>query len=278
MRRDLARDLEALDRLPAPDLLEEAEGRARGQSRGSDLDLVPSRRWLRAVPLGIAALAVAIGVFVLLNAAFRTAPPTPPAGSNGPSYVFSNVRLDSTGPDGEGNILVRFEVAWSEETYPGIHHCVASAFGAGGQVVSQRVERWIAFEPSDNVAFDVPPPSASATSAEVTCDPERLDTPGIADVVPLDPAMVGRELEAWNAELERRTDTWAQRFSINTMSDEELAANIVALGYASVNRTDASFPGPGSDEWLWARDELLMRAARLCHLLPVGHELQPGCS
>ena len=144
--------------------------------------------------------------------------------------------------------------------------------------MGHRVDRWQAFKPSAEYAFDVPPTGAPAVSAEVRCDPERLDTPGIADVVPLDPASVGRDLEAWNAELESRTDSWAQRFSIDTMSEEEVAANIAALGWTSAIRTDAAFPRAGSDEWFWAFDELRARAARLCPLLPEGHELRAGCS
>jgi hypothetical protein len=44
MRRDLTRDLQALDRLSVPDLLEAAERRALGADRDDALGPSPSRR------------------------------------------------------------------------------------------------------------------------------------------------------------------------------------------------------------------------------------------
>lgn len=269
MRRDLTRDLQVLDRVQAPDLLEDSQRRARGPNRDYEHDLGPSRRWLRAVPLGIAALAIAIGGFVWLNSAFRATAPRPPAQPTGPNYVFSNVKLDASHPDEEGNILIRFEVSWSGDSFPGIHRCTFQTLGSDGGIVSEWVRR-MAFRPSDNVGVDVPPPPGEAT-AHVGCDPQRLDTPGIAELIPLDPAEAGSDPDVWIETLEHRVDEWAERFDIGSMSPEQLAVNMEALGSLSVT-------GHFGDEQKWAWTEWGMRRQRLCVLLPEGHELRnKGC-
>jgi hypothetical protein len=270
MKRDLTRELQVLDRLPVPDMLEDAERRALGPGRDPGPDLDPTRRWLAVVSLGVVAVGVAIGGFVWLNSAFRTAP-RPPAQPTGPNYVFSNVRPDDLHTDREDNILVRFEVSWSEGSHPGIHRCVFRALDAEGEVVSERVDRWFSSEPSRNAALDIPAPSSPAVTAEAGCDPERLDTPGVAHVVPLDPAETGRDLESWLEALEPRVEGWAVRFDVGSMSVEQLAANIAALTDPSAYRRFGSVNEEG-----WASTELRMRAERLCRLIPEGHPARRG--
>jgi hypothetical protein len=272
MKRDLTRDLEVLDRLSAPDLLEDAERRALGPDRGPVLSPSPYRRRAVTASLTVAVVGLAIGGFVWLSSAFR-ATPAPPAGSTEPGYVFTNVRPHPGGSDGDGNIQVRFEVAWSTETFPGLHRCRFQALDLEGDVVSE-LGRDIAFGRTDNVWIDVPPPSDDVGSARVVCDPERLDTPGIADVTPLDPAVVGRDPDRLFQALDTRVDDWAAQFRIGSMSVEQLAWNIEALG-SSVVTGHLAFSG---DAQVWAWHEWQMRIARLCVLLPEGHELRDkGC-
>jgi hypothetical protein len=271
MRRDLTRDLEVLDHLSVPELLEDAERRALGPDRGPVLGPSPARRLVVTASLAMAVVGLAIAGFVWLSSAFR-ATPAPPAEPADPNYVLTHVRLDPSHVEPEGNILIRLEVSWSNGTYPGIHRCVFRASGTDGRVVSERVERWMALEETDNLAIEVPQPSSSAVAADAWCDPERLDAPGIADLEPLDPASVAGEPDAFDAEVERRTDEWAALFSIDSMTTEELAANMAAMGYGRVH---GRFSG---DEQMWAWLELRSRWARLCSLLPDGHELRnSGC-
>jgi hypothetical protein len=262
MRRDLRRDLEVLDRLSVPDLLEDAERRALGPDRGSALGPSPSRPRLLTSLLTVAVVGLAVAGFVWLSSAFR-ATPAPPANSTEPSYVFTNVRPD---PDEEG-MRIRFEVIWSTEISPGLRRCRFQALGLNGNVVSE-LGRDIAFGPADSVWIDVPPPTDAVGSARVVCDPERLDTPGIVDVVPLDPADVGLDPDRWVEALERRVDGWAARFVIDSMTAEQLAWNIEALSSYAIT---GQFPG---DAQAWAWQEWHMRIARLCVLLTEGHELR----
>jgi hypothetical protein len=272
MKRDLTRDLEVLDRLSAPDLLEEAERRALGPDRGPVLSPSPYRRRTVTASLTVLVVGFAIAGFVWLGSAFR-ATPAPSAGSTEPSYVFMNVRPHPGESDGDGNIQVRFEVTWSTETFPGLHRCRFQVLDLEGNVVSE-LGRNVAFGRTDDVWIDVPPPSDDVGSARVVCDPVRLDTPGIADVTPLDPADVGRDPDRFVEALDARVDDWAARFRIGSMSAEQLAWNMEALS-SSVVTGRLNFTG---DAQAWAWQEWQMRIARLCMLLPEGHDLRNnGC-
>jgi len=257
MRRDLTRDLQALDRLSVPDLLEDAERRAFGPIRDA-LRPHPSRRRMVTASLTVAVVGLAIAGFVWLNDAFRSSPePAEPLGSN---YVFSNVRAGGSSPGDPDHDWIRFEVSWSDETSPGVHRCVFRFIDEEGDVVSERVD-WVLWKPADNVAVDVPVVSDDRpVFADASCDPERLDTPGIANI---EESLVPRQgddgrIEDFSEELNRRIDDWSQRFSIGSMSQDELAANVAALRDA--------FPGsrnyPNADF-----QELLGRITRLCSLV-----------
>jgi hypothetical protein len=270
MKRDLTWDLEVLDRMSVPDLLEDAERRAQGPDRSPVPSPSPYRRRTVTASLTVVVVGLAIAGFVWLSSAFR-APPAPPAGSTEPGYVFTNVRPHSGESDGDGNIQVRFEVTWSTETFPGLHRCRFQALDLEGNVVSE-LGRDIAFGRTDDVWMDVPPPSGDVGSARVVCAPERLDTPGIADVTPLDPADVGRDPDRFVEALDTRVDDWAARFRIDSMSAEQLAWNMEALSSSVVT---GHFIG---DAQAWAWQEWQMRIARLCMLLPEGHDLRNrGC-
>jgi hypothetical protein len=272
MKRDFTRDLQVLDRFSSPDLFEEAQRRARVSGRDLELASSSAHRGLTSLALVVVALGIAIGGFVWLNDAFRSSP-APPADAT-PGYVFTNVRPYTGQPDEDGYIQIGFDVAWSTEVFPGLHRCRYQALGLEGHVVSERTSV-IAFRPGEGVRVDVPSPSDEVGSGRVVCDPERLDTPGIAEVTPLDPADVGRDLDRWLDALETRVDEWAARFRIDSMSAEELAWNIEALSSSVVTGVTGRFDG---DAQAWAWEEWRMRIARLCVLLPEGHELRnKGC-
>jgi hypothetical protein len=228
------------------------------------------RRRVTAAALAVVSIGLAIGGFVWLSSAFR-ATPAPPVDATQPDYVFTDVRPHVGDPDEDGNIQISFEVAWSTEVFPGLHRCRFQALGPEGNVVSES-GRNIAFRSGDSLWIDLPPPSDEVVAGRVVCDPKRLDTPGIADVVPLDPADAGRDLDRWFEALERRVDEWAARFRIGSMPPEKLAWNIEALTSPVTGRF-------GGDAQIWAWDEWQMGIARLCALLPEGHELRnQGCS
>jgi hypothetical protein len=260
MRRDLTRDLQALDRLSVPDLLEDAERRALGPDPEHVPGPNPSRRRLVAASLAVAVVGLAIAGFVWLTDAFRSSPtPAEPLGSN---YVFSNVTLEGSTLDGEAeSFMIRFEVSWSDETPPGVHRCVFRLIDEKGAVVGVRVD-WVLWEPSPNVAVDLPAVGdARPVSADARCDPERLDTPGIANIEESIVPIVDEEgrIEDFSEELNRRIDAWSQRFSIGSMSQDELAANVTALRDA--------FGSVPTDEPNADLDELIGRISRLCALV-----------
>jgi hypothetical protein len=156
---------------------------------------------------------------------------------------------------------MRFEVSWSDETPPGVHRCAFRLIDEEGDVVSERVD-WILWKPSDNVAVEVPAVSDDRpVSADARCDPERLDTPGITNIGESIVPNVNDEgrIEDFSEELNRRIDAWSQRFSIGSMSQDVLAANVIALhdAFGSVPRDD-----PNAD-----LDELMGRIGRLCVLV-----------
>jgi hypothetical protein len=265
MDRDLKRDLRVLDRVATPDLFEEAERRAVLLAQPIATAEGSPRRLVAVVTLAVVSLGLAIGGFVWLTAGFRSRPAPPATATTG--YVFTDVRPYTGHPDEDGNIQIGFDVAWSTEAFPGLRRCRYQALGLEGDVVSERASV-IAFRPVEGVRVDVPPPSAEVGSGRVVCDPDRLDTPGIAEITPLDPADVGRDLDRWLDALESRVDEWAARFRIESMSAEELAWNIEALSSSVVT---GHFSG---DAQAWAWTEWQMRAERLCVLLPEGHELR----
>jgi hypothetical protein len=272
MRRDLTRDLEVLDRLSVPELLEDAERRALGPDRGPVLGPSPARRRVMAASLlTVAVVGFAIAGFAWLSSVFRAmpAPPAEPVGSN---YVFSNVRPGGSSLAGDPeNFLIRLEVSWSGETSPGVHRCVFRLLDEDGDVVAERAD-WVLWHPSDNVALDVPSVSnGRPVSAVARCDLERLDTPGITSIeesLVLSADDDGR-IDDYSEELNRRVDAWSQRFSIGSMSQNELAANVTAL-------RDASTRSVVEDVASADFEELMGRINRLCDLVQPTMDVR-GC-
>jgi hypothetical protein len=270
MRRDLTLDLAALDRLPTSDLLDEANRRALDPGRGHDLDPAPSRRRATTGSLAVAVVGLAIATFVWLSSAFRTTP-APPAEPTASNYVFTNVRPGAFPPDAdEADVVIRFDVSWSGEDSPGVHRCVFRLFDVEGAVVAERID-WTPWKPADGYAVEVPRVTpARPESAEARCDAERLDTPGIASIEdPIVPNVDedGR-IEDFSEELERRVDAWSQHFSVGSMSQEELAANVAALANARSRYAD--------DLGLDRLSELLARISRLCDLVDPTMDVR-GC-
>jgi hypothetical protein len=221
-----------------------------------------------AVSLAVAVVGLAIAGFIWLTDAFRSSPePAEPLGSN---YVFSNLTLEGSTLDGEvESFMIRFEVSWSDETSPGVHRCKFRLIDEEGDAVGERID-WVLWDPSGNVAVDVTAVrDARPASADARCDPQRLDTPGIAVIEESIVPTVDDEgrIEDISEELNRRIDAWSQRFSIGSMSQDELAANVTALRGA----------WPGSRDYPNADfEELIGRIGRLCALVEPGVAVR-GC-
>ena len=271
MKTDLSRRFAALDRIAVPDL---APGVSRRVTGGAlPANAVPPRRRIALLgSLALLVLAGSIASFVWLRAFFETEP-LPPQTEPRSNYVFSNVRVDASSVDPEGNVLIRFDVAWSGDADPGIHRCFFTLYGADGQVVSELV-REMALKPSGVSGIEVPAPTGPPVSAIARCDAARLDTPDVTVVAdPLIPAEAGRDLDTFNAEIESRTELWAERFAVESWSVDQLLANLAALRHAE---SLALRHDPDDDAW-WASVELRSRYEHLCSLLPEGHSRQPGC-
>jgi hypothetical protein len=262
-----------LDRLDMPDLEEEVDRR---RLVPPDQDhLAPSAAPRRLVPilLGLIAIGLSVGGFVWLRSAFRAVEPPPPAQPRPAeaNYVFSEVRVETM--QGQAGVALWFRVSWSDGTYPGIHRCVFRVLDEDGKTVAERVEplsTWTETieENETGVGLPLDEPSRFPARGEAVCAPERLDTPGIADLEPLDPELaegvqhqeIG--LDVFFRAIDRRTDIWAERFEIGSMTIEQLAANVAALRLGR-----GRLPGSTEDQGL-ASWELDIRSIRLCELIP----------
>jgi hypothetical protein len=259
---DLTRRFRGLDEIEAPDVWPDATTRALAGPSGPSL----GRR------LGVIAFAAVIAVssFALIAVALRETGQT--HGSDGPStYAFSDIEAGPSKAEPQ-DLAITFTVAWSSDEYPGVHRCGYRALAADGSVVGEQV-RLEAWQPG-RWYHDVPGDPEVTVSGEVWCEPERLDTPGVADgitpVLPgdVDPETVEGTWEEVLQEMKGRLHEWASAYSVDSMSEDELAANMVALTLA-INFRD------GQQHFTVTR-QLTDRRDYLCVLLPDGHEFRGG--
>jgi hypothetical protein len=259
---DLTERFRGLDRIDAPDLWAEATTRS---------PAVPSEPSLRR-RLGVIVFsaAIALAAFAIVVVAFRETGPSP-GSDRRPTYVFSDIEAGPSTAEPQ-DLAVTFTVAWSGDVYPGVHRCGYRALAADGSVVGEQVglEAW---QPG-RWYHDVPGDPEVAVSGEVWCEPERLDAPGVADgitpVLPgdVDPETVEGTWEEVLQEMKVRLHEWASAYSVNSMSEDELAANMVALTRAINFRDD--------QQHFTVTRQLMDRLHYLCLLLPDGHEFRGG--
>lgn len=198
--------------------------------------------------------------------------PTDAVQSEPPSmYVFTDIQVGPSAAEPQ-DLAVTFTVAWTGDVYPGVHRCGYRALAADESVVGEQV-RLEAWQPG-RWDHEVPGDPEAAVSGEVWCEPERLDTPGVADgITPVLPGDVDLETVegTWEEvlqEMKGRLHEWASAYSVDSMSEDELAANMVALTLA-INFRD------GQQHFTVTR-QLTDRRDYLCVLLPDGHEFRGG--
>jgi hypothetical protein len=185
-------------------------------------------------------------------------------------YVFSDMEAGPSSAEPQ-DLAVTFTVAWSGNVYPGVHRCGYRALGADGSVIGEFVH--LAIWHPGRWSHDVPGDPEAAVSGEAWCEPERLDTPGVADgVTAVLPDDVDPEPEEGTAtaiahEMERRLRDWASVYSVDSMSDDTLAANVVAL-WQAVSDT--------SDEHFTVTQQLMGRLHYVCVRLPEDHGFRSG--
>ena len=260
-----------LDRLDMPDLEEEVDRRRLVPPDQDRLATSGAPRRLVPILLGLIVIGLSVGGFVWLRSAFRAVEPPSPAEPAESNYVFSGIRVETI--QGQAGVMLWFRVSWSDGTYPGIHRCVFRVLDEDGNTVAERVEprsTWAETTGENEVGMGLPVDETSGVPVrgEAVCAPERLDTPGIADLEPLDPELaegVQRQeigLDVFFRAIDRRTDIWAERFEIGSMTIEQLAANVAALRLGR-----GRLPGSTEDQAL-ASWELDIRSIRLCELIP----------
>ena len=161
LRDRMQREAEAVT--PSPDWHAAVIRRAQRRSR------------LRRIQAGSIALILTAGGVTLSMQAFGGGDNVLPAQQQGESnYLFSNVRVhDPKPPVGS----ISFEMAWSSDSWPGIHRCTWTAYGEGGTVVGENSRPFFQLDrsKSDSSAIQELGLDAPAERATAECDPRRLD-------------------------------------------------------------------------------------------------------
>jgi hypothetical protein len=208
---------------------------------------------------------VATTAFPLNTATFDT--PTPGEPSAGPvnegaepQYEFGQISVRPA--DNERIAAVFFTFTFEE--YPGVHECTWKTLNSDGKAVGERTLMFAELEPSTDLHGGRPSNAVEMrvegepVSGDISCDPERLDTAGIAEVEPY--AAPAESPEEAARIIEQRVLDWAERFDVDQMDERtkaanvratELAANLLAEGLKS-----------RSAQWL-AVEELMTRATFL---------------
>ncbi len=124
-----------------------------------------------AVALGVAALgfALALRAFVLPGA--TTAPAATTEAGN---YRFEVLGVAPAPPELPNQAVVTSRLDWTTDTFPGVHRCTWTVYGQDGSAMGQLTNDVLALESGHETTQDVPA-SVPVDSADVTCDPERLD-------------------------------------------------------------------------------------------------------
>jgi hypothetical protein len=191
-----------------------------------------------------------------------------------PSSQAPNYEMEATlvGPDDErpNAAVIRVQASWDPSRFPGVRYCSFEALDSEGVTVGEVRDLYAPHVATsrgqERFGRLVFPVSGEAASTDASCEPERLDAPGITELTK--PPKTNSWKETLR-QLERRTDAWAEDFQIRQMSVDELAGNMWALWLAIVTLPDSE------DDWVRTR-ELGDRLGRLCVLLPPGHEFRGG--
>jgi hypothetical protein len=231
-------------------------------------------RLRRALTSTIALLVATAGILLAVRAFGGR--PTDPAAEGQPNYEIS-ARLVAPGEPIEGGqirgedfVWIRSEVHWDPTHEPGVHRCTWQVLDAQGNLVAERTKLYLPYDTStpgyEASTMKMFPLTGEPADARGHCEPQRLDTPGIADLEP------PPDMDDWDAtvqELQRRVDEWAQRFQIHDMSADQLAGNMWAIHGAA---REVALGNQEPSRLV----ELIMRRGTLCVLLPPEHEFRGG--
>jgi hypothetical protein len=179
------------------------------------------------------------------------------------TYVFSDVVAGPTTAE-PVDLAVSFTVSWSGQEYPGVHLCTYRAMAADGTLVGEFVHL-AAWQPG-RWHREIPGDPGAAARGEVSCEPERLDDPGIADVRSI-PRSDGTSLDEITAAREDRLEDWAARWAVDSMTESQLAGNLWAIWTAMTQSHDSDL----TISW-----QLEDRRHYLCVRLPPEHEFRGG--
>jgi hypothetical protein len=140
------------------------------------LGRVARRRRNRRVAAGALALCVAAAGITAALLAFHVSggPSRPAATAESGNYRFEVIAVRPAPPEQSNEAVVVSRLEWTTDTFPGIHRCSWSVFGADGSPVGQLTTQVLALEPGHETPQEVEVTGAAA-SAEVSCDPDRLD-------------------------------------------------------------------------------------------------------
>ena len=231
-------------------------------------------RFRRTLTSTIALLVASAGVLLAVRAFFGHS--ADPAAEGQPNYEIS-ARLVAPGEPIEGGqirgedfVWIRSEARWDPAHEPGVHRCTWQVLDAEGDVAADRTMLYLPYDMTtpgyDAFTMKMFPLTGEPVDARGHCEPQRLDSPGIADLEP------PPDIDDWEAtvqELKRRVDEWARRFQIHDMTTDQLAGNMWAIHSAA---SKASLGNQEPSRLV----ELIMRRGTLCVLLPPEHEFRGG--
>jgi hypothetical protein len=179
------------------------------------------------------------------------------------TYIFSDVVAGPSTAEPD-ELAVSFTVSWSGQEYPGVHLCTYRAMATDGTVIGEFVHL-AAWQPG-RWHREIPGDPGAAARGEVSCEPERLDDPGIADVRSI-PRSDGTSLDEITAKREDRLEDWAARWAVDSMTESQLAGNLWAIWTAMTQSHDSDL----TISW-----QLEDRRHYLCVRLPPEHEFRGG--
>jgi len=157
---------------------EAASVRPRTFSHEEIAQIARRRAIRRRVMGGVVGLAAGIVAIAVIATAIVLRPEASTVGHNGqPNYAFEvhgiGVAADTHFPD-PSTAVIESTVSWATSEFPGVHRCRARALAEDGALVGEATFRVMAMSGSHPTRTKVEV-TGPPVSAEITCDPDRLD-------------------------------------------------------------------------------------------------------
>jgi len=177
---------EPMDRSEAVALFARLSDEARLRRRRTRQVRIVATSLTAAVVLGVFAWALlSLSPLAKRSQAPASATPSDPIVSG--NYVFTDIRIEPwidpvTGQADLQMVGLTWHVAWADDRFPGVHDCKWSVLDADGIEIgteSHQMEMDTSSSGSGSHAMpmDVSGDPGGAATAQITCDPARLDTP-----------------------------------------------------------------------------------------------------